>query len=59
MRVVGKCEYIADSGLFFLLIQVQVSSRSNKPVVDIILAKSEVVKDLGWLIHRDRSIILK
>ena len=48
MRVAGKCEYIADSGPFFLLIQVQVSSRSNKPVVDITLAKSETVNILGF-----------
>ena len=64
MIVFGEGEYIADSGLFFLLIQVQVSSRSNKPVVDITFAKYETVKilgfeDLSWLIHRDRSAILK
>ena len=64
MTVFGEGEYIADSGLFFLLIQVQVSSRSNKPVVDITFAKSEAVRvlgfeDRGWLIHRNRSTILK
>ena len=64
MTVFGEGEYIADSGLFFLLIQVQVSSRSNKPVVDITFAKSETVKILGFeylsgLINRDRSAILK
>ena len=44
MTVFGEGEYIVDNGLFFLLIQVQVFSRSNKPVVDITFAKSEVVK---------------
>ena len=61
--ILAKVNILQTVVFFSLFIQV-VSSRSNKPVVDVTLAKSEAVRtlgfeDQGWLIHRNRSTILK
>ena len=61
--LLAKVNILQTVVFFSLFIQV-VSSRSNKPVVDVTLAKSEAVRilgfeDRGWLIHRNRSTILK
>ena len=55
---------ILQTVVFFSLLIQEISSRSKKPMVNITLAKSEAVRilgfeDQGWLIHRNRSTILK